>query len=98
MAQLFIESIYHTFSDFFIYQKLFDIVLIYLLAPLIFIPISIYFGLGSVVIRFISYKGVSSIVKTVFLYSLILGFIVHTLNIDGIPRSIVIINFLFPVW
>ena len=87
------EYLPYFFSDFFIYQKLFDIVLIYLLAPLIFIPISIYFGLGSVVIRFISYKGVSSIVKTVFLYSLILGFIVHTLNIDGIPRSIVIINF-----
>ena len=87
------EYLPYFFSEFFIYQKLFDIVLIYLLAPLIFIPISIYFGLGSVVIRFISYKGVSSIVKTVFLYSLILGFIVHTLNIDGIPRSIVIINF-----
>ncbi len=87
------EYLPYFFSEFFIYQKLFDIVLIYLLAPLIFIPISIYFGLGSVVIRFISYKGVASIVKSVFLYSLILGFIVHTLNIDGIPRSIVIINF-----
>ncbi|MDC0195466.1 polysaccharide biosynthesis protein [Candidatus Thioglobus sp.] len=62
-------------------------------APIIAIPIFIYFGLYKAIIRHIELKAIWDIVKAVFLYSLIWSMAAFILAIEGIPRSVVLINF-----
>jgi FlaA1/EpsC-like NDP-sugar epimerase len=64
-----------------------------IVAPIIAIPVFIYFGLYRAIIRHIAMKAIWDIVKAVFLYSLIWGMAIFILALDGIPRSVVLINF-----
>lgn len=65
--------------------------LIYL-APVIALPVFIRFGLYRTVIRFMDFKVLSSILQAVSLYALLWGIAAFMVAAQGIPRSIIIIN------
>jgi len=81
-----------------------DTIRLILLAPLIGIPIFATFGLYQSVIRFLDLKGLWSVVKAVSLYALVWGFLgffsdsdlvkERGFNIEIIPRSVTVINWL----
>ncbi len=64
-------------------------------APFIAIPIFIYFGLYRAVIRYIGFRALWSILQSLSLYALLWGIIAFMFAIDGMPRSVVIINWAF---
>lgn len=70
--------------------------LIYL-TPIFALPIFIRFGLYKAVIRFISFKGLWAIVQAVSLYALLWGVAAFLFIQDGIPRSVVIINWILSI-
>ena len=63
-------------------------------SPLIGIPIFIKFGLYKSIIRYIGFKSLWAVFKAVSLYALIWGIIGFMAAIYGIPRSVVLINWL----
>lgn len=69
-----------------------DLVWVLFSAPVIAIPIFIRFGLYRSVIRYMSFKDVRSIVQAVSLYALVWGIVGFMAAIEGIPRSVILIN------
>ena len=65
-------------------------------APVIAIPVFIYFDLYRSSIRYIGFHGLWEIAKAVSLYSLIWGTLVMLsgVGMEGVPRSVIIINWL----
>ena len=63
-------------------------------APLIAFPIFTQFGLYHGIVRFLGLQALWAIVKAVSLYALIWGVIGFMSAIEGIPRSVVLINWL----
>ena len=61
-------------------------------APVIAFPIFFKFGLYSAVIRFIGFKAIWAIILAVSLYAVIWGAIGFTASVEGIPRSVILIN------
>ena len=80
-----------------------DLFWIILCAPLIAIPIFIRFSLYRTIIRYIGFKALWTIVQAVTLYSIlwgIVGFMTAaqgTGNIQDIPRSVILINWVLAV-
>ena len=66
-------------------------------APLIAVPIFIRFGLYRVVIRYISFSTIYSLVKAISLYAIIWGVVGFMSAIDGIPRSVILINWVLAI-
>ena len=66
-------------------------------APVVAIPIFVRFGLYRAMIRFIGFKALWAIVQAVTLYALLWGVIGFMAAVDGIPRSVVLINWLLAV-
>ena len=62
--------------------------------PFIVIPIFYFFGLYQSVIRYIGTKAFWSIAKAVSIYSLLWVLLSYMASIDGVPRSVIIINWL----
>ncbi len=71
-----------------------DLMLVIIGAPIIAAPIFIRFGLYRAVIRYIGFKALWAIINAVSLYALIWGIIGFMAALDGIPRSVIIINWL----
>jgi len=71
-----------------------EILLMILISPLLIIPIFFSFGLYSSIIRFIGAKGFWSIFQASSLYSVAWGLITYMISIEGIPRSIFLINWM----
>ena len=73
-----------------------DISLVWLIfcAPIIAIPIFIRFGLYSAVLRYIGLKALWAVVYAVSLYSLIWGLVGFMMVVEGIPRSVILINWM----
>jgi FlaA1/EpsC-like NDP-sugar epimerase len=69
-----------------------DLILAIFGAPVIAISIFIRFGLYRAVIRYVGFKALWAIVQAVSLYALIWGVIGFMTAIDGIPRSVILIN------
>ena len=69
---------------------------LFLVAPLLAIPVFVSFDLYRASIRHISFYGLWTIAKAVSLYSLIWGTLVMLsgVGMEGVPRSIIIINWL----
>jgi len=65
-----------------------------LLAPIVAVPIFIGFGLYRSVIRYIGYHALWSVGQAVTLYALLWGLVGFMAAIDGIPRSVVLINWM----
>ena len=71
-----------------------DLMLVIIGAPIIAAPIFIRFGLYRAVIRYIGFKALWAIINAVSLYALIWGVIGFMAALDGIPRSVIIINWI----
>ena len=65
-----------------------------LVTPIIAIPIFFQFNLYKLILRYIGYNGLWTIVKAVSLYALLLGLIVFMTGFKSIPRSVILINWL----
>ena len=68
------------------------IVLLVLSAPLFATPIFAHFGLYRAIIRYLGMRAVWSIVKAVLVYSVLWGLVVFLSGVQGVPRSVVLIN------
>ena len=66
-------------------------------APFIAIPIFFYFDLYHGIIRFLGLRTLWAVAQAVSLYALIWGIIGFMTAIDGIPRSVIMINWLLAV-
>jgi UDP-N-acetylglucosamine 4,6-dehydratase len=74
-----------------------DIQFLIYFAPLVAIPIFIWFGLYRAIVRYIGFKALWVIVQAVSLYSLFWGVIVLLSGIQGIPRSVILINWMLGI-
>ena len=61
-------------------------------APIIAAPIFMRFGLYHTVVRYIGFKALWAVAKAVSLYALIWGVIGFMAALEGIPRSVILIN------
>jgi len=66
-------------------------------APIIAVPVFVRFGLYRAVIRYIGFKALWSIVQAVSLYALLWSMIGLLASVDGIPRSVILINWLLGI-
>ena len=69
-----------------------DLIWVIFGAPIIAILIFVRFGLYRAVIRYVGFKALWSIVQAVSLYALVWGVIGFMAAVDGIPRSVILIN------
>jgi FlaA1/EpsC-like NDP-sugar epimerase len=71
---------------------------LFLISPIIALPVFFHFGLYSSMVRFLGLKNIWSILKATSLYSLIWGVLALMTTaenlIPGIPRSVIIVNWL----
>lgn len=67
---------------------------IFIIAPLIAIPLFIKFGLYRAIVRYIGFRALWSIIKAVTLYAVVWSAVVFIVGFEGIPRSITLINWL----
>ena len=74
-----------------------DLVWVVLASPFIAIPVFVRFGLYRAVIRYIGFKALWSIVQAVSLYALLWSLIGFMASVDGIPRSVILINWLLGI-
>ena len=74
-----------------------DLVWVIFGAPIIAIPIFVRFGLYRAVIRYIGFKALWAIVQAVSLYALVWGVIGFMVSVDGIPRSVMLINWVLSI-
>lgn len=69
-----------------------DLFLVIFGSPIIASIIFIRFGLYRAVIRYVSFKALWSVVQAVSLYALVWGVLGFMFAVDGIPRSVILIN------
>ncbi len=69
-----------------------DLIWVMLGAPIIAMPIFVYFGLYRAVIRYIGPQAIRVVVQAVSLYALVWGIVGFMAAVDGIPRSVILIN------
>ena len=69
-----------------------DLVWVMLGAPIIAIPIFVRFGLYRAIIRYVGFKALWSVVQAVSLYALVWGVIGFIAAVEGVPRSVILIN------
>ena len=70
---------------------------LFLAVPVIAVPIFIRFGLYRAIIRYIGFIAMWAVVKAVSLYTLIWGVVVLLSGISGVPRSVLLINWLVAI-
>jgi FlaA1/EpsC-like NDP-sugar epimerase len=63
-----------------------------LFAPLFAIPIFKFFGLYRIVIRYFEVKALVVVIQAVSIYALLWGVLCFLVGIQGIPRSVILIN------
>lgn len=74
-----------------------ELLVLILIAPIIAIPIFQRYGLYRVIIRFIGFKALWSISQATSLYALIWGLLIFLTGAQGVPRSVVLINWLLAI-
>ena len=74
-----------------------DVVYLFFIAPAIAIPIFIKLGLYRAIIRYIGFVAMWTIVKAVTLYTLVFGLFILLSGFPGVPRSLILINWLIVV-
>ncbi len=70
---------------------------IFFAAPLIAIPLFIRFGLYRAIIRYIGFNALWAVIKGVLLYTLIWSLLVLLAKVEGIPRSVYLLNTLVAI-
>ena len=71
-----------------------DLIWVIFGSPILGLPIFYYFGMYSSVVRFIGFKAVWDIIQAISIYSILWGLICFMSATDGIPRSVILINWL----
>jgi len=66
-------------------------------APILAIPVFAKFGLYHVVVRFLGMHALWTVIKAVSLYALLWGIIGFMSAVEGIPRSVILINWLLAI-
>jgi UDP-N-acetylglucosamine 4,6-dehydratase len=74
------------------YWPNYEIAYLIFIGPIVAIPIFIKFGLYRAIVRYIGFRALWAIVQAVTLFALFWGVIVLLSGIQGIPRSVIIIN------
>jgi len=69
-----------------------DIFWLFAAAPLIAIPIFIQFGLYRAIIRYLGIRAAWTVVQSVALYAVLWGLLALLSGVEGVPRSVVLIN------
>lgn len=67
---------------------------IFLVAPVIAIPLFIRFGLYRAIVRYIGFKALWTIIKAVSLYAVLWAAVIFVAGALGVPRSVTLINWL----
>lgn len=67
---------------------------LFALSPVIAIPLFTRFGLYRAIIRYIGLRALWAVVQAVSLYSLVWGLLAVLARIEGVPRSVILINWL----
>lgn len=70
---------------------------LFLVVPVIAIPIFVRSGLYRAIIRYIGFLAMWAVIKAVSLYTLVWGVIVLLSGVPGVPRSVLLINWLVAV-
>ena len=70
------------------------ILYLFLISPVIAIPIFIKFGLYRAIIRYIGFVAMWTILKAVSLYTAVFGIFVLLSGMPGVPRSVIILNWI----
>ena len=68
--------------------------LLFLISPLVAIPIFIKFGLYRAIVRYIGFKALWTIIKAISLYAVLWSSLVFVSGAVGVPRSVTLINWL----
>jgi len=68
-----------------------------LAAPLLAIPVFIRFGLYRAIIRYIGFKALWAVMQAVSLYALLWALLVLLSGVQGIPRSVTLINWIVAI-
>ncbi len=71
-----------------------DVVYFFFVVPVIAIPIFIKLGLYRAIIRYVGLVAIWTVIKGVTLYSLVFGAVILLSGIPGVPRSVLLINWL----
>lgn len=71
--------------------------LVFIILPILAVPIFIRFGLYRAIIRYIGFRALWSVLQAVSLYAMLLGLVFLFLRAPGIPRSVIIINWLVAI-
>ena len=74
-----------------------DLIWIIFGTPVIAIPIFVRFGLYRAVIRYISFKLLWAVVQATSFYALVWGVVGFMMAVDGIPRSVILINWVLTI-
>ena len=74
-----------------------ELLWVILIAPIISIPIFIRFSLYQAIIRFIGFIALWEVIQAVTLYALLWGILVYFSAVEGIPRSVILINWLLSI-
>jgi len=74
-----------------------NLLILILIAPIIALPIFYSFGLYKSVIRYIGLKALISIVQATTLFASIWGLLSYMTSIEGIPRSVILINLMLSI-
>jgi len=82
-------------GEFYVPQN--EFIYLFLATPFLAIPIFIKFGLYRTIIRYISFLAMWAVVKAVTLYTLTWGVLVLLSGVAGVPRSVLIINWLVAI-
>ena len=69
-----------------------DAIQLFVLAPLLALPVFVGFGLYRSIIRYLGMQAYVSIAKAVALYAVLLALAAYVLAIDGVPRSAMVIH------
>ena len=67
-------------------------------SPIIAIPVFLYLGIYRAIVRYISFKALWEIAQAVSIYALIWGVLGLLAAIDGIPRSVILINWMLSIF
>jgi len=70
---------------------------IFFAAPLVAIPLFIRFGLYRAIIRYIGFNALWAVIKSVILYALIWSVLVLLAKVEGVPRSVYLLNALVAI-
>ena len=80
-----------------IYHPTDDIFWLIVFSPIIAIPVFIKFGLYRAIVRYIGFKALWAVLQAVSLYSILWAALVLLSGVQGVPRSVTIINWVVAI-